>query len=98
MPYTREKWEILLGTYSAVADVPAVAFVKDLLERYPDTKVVLVDRGIERYKSLNEGVIEYVWSPAHRIISRLDSRFVSKLGAMAGRWTEGWMEAEERRA
>lgn len=78
--------------------MPAVAFAEDLLERYPDTEVVLVDRNIERYKSLNEGVIEYVWSPAHWIISRLDSRFVSKLGATAGRWTQGWMGAEERRA
>lgn len=78
--------------------MPAVAFAEDLLEHYFDTKVVLVDRDIERYKSLNKGVIEYVRSPAHRIIPRLDSHFVSILGATAGRWTQGWMGAEERRA
>ena len=46
-------------TWSAIADVPAIAFAEDLLERYPDTKAVLVDRDIERHKSPNEGLIEH---------------------------------------
>ena len=95
--YAREQWDKLLGNYSAVADLPAIAFAEDLLTSYPDAKVVLVERDIERwYRSFNEGVIENVWSPAIRLIARLDSRFVGKLGSTSARWTEGWMGAHSK--
>ena len=96
-PFTRVEWDQLLGNYSAVADLPAVAFPGDLLECYPDAKVVLVKRDIEKwYQSFNEGVIMNVWSPVLRLIARLDSRFVGRLGGTSGRWTEGWFKAHSR--
>ena len=95
--FTRVEWDRLLGNYSAVADLPAVAFPEDLLECYPDAKVVLVKRDIEKwYKSFDEGVIMNVWSPVLRLIARLDSRFVGKLAGTSGRWTQGWIKAHSR--
>ena len=87
--FTQSDWDQLLGNYSAVADLPAVAFSEDLLHCYPDAKVVLVERDIERwYQSFNDGVIMNVWSPVVRLIARLDTRFVGKLGGFSAldRW------------
>ena len=96
--FTQSDWDQLLGNYSAVADLPAVAFSEDLLHCYPDAKVVLVERDIERwYQSFNDGVIMNVRSPVVRLIARLDTRFVGKLGATSQRWTEGWFGAHSRR-
>ena len=80
-----------------MADLPAIAFPEDLLQCYPDAKVVLVDRDIEKwYQSFNDGIIMNVWSPFVRLVVRLDSRFVGKLGGTAARWTEGWFKAHSK--
>ena len=95
--YDRADWDRLLGSYSAVADLPAIVFAEDLLQCYPDAKVVLVERDIEKwYQSFNEGVILNVWNPTFRVIARLDSHFVGKLGSTSARWTEGWMRAHSQ--
>lgn len=96
-PFTRADWDQLLGNYSAVADLPAIAFPEDLLQCYPDAKVVLVKRDVEKwYHSFNEGVIINVWSPVVQLVARLDSRFVGRLGGTSARWTEGFFKAHSR--
>ncbi|KAL8904377.1 MAG: hypothetical protein Q9207_003302 [Kuettlingeria erythrocarpa] len=97
-PFTREDWDLLLGNYGAVSDLPAVLFAEDLLRWYPDAKVVLVERDIERwFRSFDDGVIASIWNPVIRTIARLDSRFVGKLGSTSERWTAGWMEAHSKK-
>ncbi len=96
--FTRTDWDQLLGNYSAVANLPAIAFSEDLLRCYPDAKVVLVERDIDRwYESFNDSIITNIYSPFLQLVARLDSRFVGKLGGTSGRWTEGWMEAHSRK-
>ena len=46
--FSRANWDQLPGNYSAVSDLPAIAFAEDLLHCYPDAKVVLVERDIEK--------------------------------------------------
>ena len=95
--FTRAEWDQLLGNYSAVADLPAVAFPEDLLRCYPDAKVILVKRDIEKwYQSFNEGIIMNVWSPVLQLIARFDSRLVGKLAATSSRWTKGLFKAHSR--
>lgn len=80
-----------------VADLPAIAFAEDLLRCYPDAKVVLVERDLEKwYQSFNDGVIANVWSPVIRLIAQVDTRFVGKLGGTSHRWTEGRIEAHSQ--
>lgn len=43
-PFTRADWDQLLGHCQAVTDTPCVIFYKELLEAYPDAKVVLTVR------------------------------------------------------
>ena len=93
-PFRKSDWDALLGNYSAVSDLPAIAFPQELLSAYPDAKVVLVERGIEKwYKSFDEGVMQNVWNPFLRFIAKLDWRFVSRLESTSGRWTRGWLNA-----
>lgn len=43
-PYTREDWDKLLGHCRAVTDVPSMCFAPELIEAYPEAKVVLSAR------------------------------------------------------
>ena len=43
-PYGKEQWDALLGHCQAVTDNPCVIFYKELLEAYPDAKVILTER------------------------------------------------------
>ena len=92
--FTLSNWDSFLGSYAALTDLPAVAFAEDLINSYPNAKVVLVERDIDKwYRSFNEGIIQNVWNPTIRFIAKLDRKLVGRLGSVADRWTEGWMEA-----
>ncbi|MCJ1323463.1 hypothetical protein MMC10_000123 [Thelotrema lepadinum] len=92
--FTREQWDQLLGAYGAVADLPAIAFAEDFIDIYPESKVVLVERDIEKwYQSFDDVVMESLWNPISRIVARLDTHFAGQLGGVSNRWARGWMEA-----
>ncbi|KAF7537002.1 hypothetical protein G7Z17_g12947 [Cylindrodendrum hubeiense] len=48
-PFTREDWDQLLGGSQAVCDWPAIAFAKELIEAYPEAKVVLTNREVDSW-------------------------------------------------
>lgn len=50
-PYTRKEWDSLLGHCRAVSDLPCVAFSHELIEAYPDAKVILTHppKGVDRW-------------------------------------------------
>ncbi|KAI9710659.1 MAG: hypothetical protein M1820_002492 [Bogoriella megaspora] len=90
-------WDKLLGNYAAVADLPAILFTQELLEAYPSSKVVLVERDIETwYRSFNEGIIIPVWNPIIRFLAVVDTRFIGRLGSTSARWTKHWLRANSR--
>lgn len=43
-PYGRKEWDALLGHCMAVTDTPCFMFYRELLETYPDAKVILTVR------------------------------------------------------
>ncbi|KAL9118054.1 MAG: hypothetical protein Q9187_005403 [Circinaria calcarea] len=43
-PFTREQWDQLLGQYKAVTDIPCAFFAEELIEAYPEAKVILTTR------------------------------------------------------
>ncbi|KAG9242749.1 P-loop containing nucleoside triphosphate hydrolase protein [Calycina marina] len=47
--FTREDWDQLLGNCQAVCDWPAVAFAKELIEAYPEAKVVMTTRDVDSW-------------------------------------------------
>ncbi|EOO00527.1 putative nad dependent epimerase protein [Phaeoacremonium minimum UCRPA7] len=61
--FTRDDWDQLFGPCEAVTDVASM-FAPQLIEAYPEAKIVLVRRDIERwYKSLDESVLKALWGP-----------------------------------
>lgn len=48
-PFTRADWDQLLGNCQAVCDWPAVAFAKELIEAYPEAKVILTTRDVDSW-------------------------------------------------
>jgi hypothetical protein len=48
-PFTRADWDKLLGHCQAVCDWPAIAFAKELIEAYPDAKVILTNRDVDSW-------------------------------------------------
>ena len=78
-PFTASDWDKLLGPYSAITDMPAVCFAPELIEQYPEAKIILVEREIESwYKSFNKGVIETTWDTfaVTRVLSVLEPQLV----------------------
>jgi hypothetical protein len=52
--FEREQWDALLGHCGAVTDQPAILFAEELLQAYPDAKVVVVERDVEPwYRSIS---------------------------------------------
>lgn len=47
--FGRKEWDALLGHCQAVCDVPAVHFAKELMDVYPEAKVVLTSRDVEKW-------------------------------------------------
>ncbi|KAK8162914.1 P-loop containing nucleoside triphosphate hydrolase protein [Phyllosticta citrichinensis] len=47
--FGREEWDQLLGHCQSVCDWPAIAFVKELVEAYPEAKVILTTRDVDSW-------------------------------------------------
>lgn len=57
--FTCNDWDQLLHNFGAVSsDTPAIAFAEELIRAYPQAKVILVERDIDKwYDSFNQNVI-----------------------------------------
>lgn len=91
-PFTRVEWDQLLADYSAVTDVPALAFSEDLISVYSEAKVVLMGRDIEKWhKSFHDAIINIMWGRWGHWIASLDPWFVGPIRTFtyAGR-KAGW--------
>ncbi|OBS20443.1 hypothetical protein FPOA_06812 [Fusarium poae] len=72
--FSRAEWDEVFGSYEAVSDV-ASFFAESLIPAYPDAKVILVERDIEKwYKS-----VLMIFEPAQ-------SAFYRNLGETVGKW------------
>ncbi|KAI6716159.1 NAD dependent epimerase/dehydratase [Diplocarpon mali] len=47
--FGREEWDSLLGHCQAVCDWPAICFAKELVEAYPEAKVILTTRNVDTW-------------------------------------------------
>ncbi|KAK5120739.1 hypothetical protein LTR85_006097 [Meristemomyces frigidus] len=62
-PFGRREWDQLLGHCGAVTDTPCVYFWRELLDAYPEAKVVLVERDEDKWFASCEGLLEGVLNP-----------------------------------
>lgn len=101
-PYTRVEWDQLLANYGAVTDVPALAFSEDLIAAYPEAKVILVERDIDRwFVSFDDAVIKVMWGRWGNWVANVDPWFVGPIRDVHMLWAKRWMgvhSAEEMRS
>ena len=65
-------WDGLLGGYEAAVDWPACTFYEELLQRYPDARVLLSVRDPERwYESTRDTIYQINLVQDHRRLSTL---------------------------
>lgn len=81
-------WDGFLRDYDAAVDWPACTFYEDLMEKYPDAKVLLSVRDPERwYESTRNTIYELsrlsVISPFSRLTFRLVGLFVPAIGEIS---------------
>ena len=50
-PYTKADFDKLLGDYDAVADLPGCVFAQQLLDAYPEAKVILTTRAYDAWEA-----------------------------------------------
>ncbi|TKA80326.1 hypothetical protein B0A55_02223 [Friedmanniomyces simplex] len=68
-----EQWDQLLGHCQAVCDWPAVAFAKNLVEAYPEAKVVLTTRNVDSwYASTMRTVHWRATEPGLQLAAKVD--------------------------
>ena len=71
--FGREQWDQLLGHCQAVCDWPAVAFAKELIQAYPEAKVILTTRDVDSwYASTMKTVHWRATEPQLRILAMFD--------------------------
>ncbi|KAL9089181.1 MAG: hypothetical protein Q9159_002652 [Coniocarpon cinnabarinum] len=89
-PYGRHEFDQLLHDFHAVSEIPACSFVQELLEAYPEAKVILVERDVESwYKSFDQNVISNCWNPFTRIVSRMDRWTLNPIRVTMDKWMKG---------
>lgn len=61
---TKKDFDELLGDFEVLSDFPFLGFWEEFVEWYPEAKVILVERDIDRwYASFDTGVISSVFTP-----------------------------------
>ncbi|CAM1507522.1 Fc.00g071630.m01.CDS01 [Cosmosporella sp. VM-42] len=72
-PFTRDDWDQLLGNAQAVCDWPSIAFAKELIEAYPEAKVVLTNRDVDSWHASTMKTVYWrVTDPELRWLSHFD--------------------------
>lgn len=96
VPFTRRDWDAVFGSSEAVTDVASL-FGEQLVNIYPDAKVVLVQRDFDAWwKSMEESVIGNFWGPVPDFIIGYVEPLLGTKGGMAGRkMLLGFFEAKD---
>ncbi|KAJ6526730.1 P-loop containing nucleoside triphosphate hydrolase protein [Mycena capillaripes] len=83
-PYGRAEWDQLLGNCAAVTDCPSVVFAEDLIAAYPDAKVVLTSRDLDKWwKSYTDTIRPMMDSRVFRFAAFLDPSGLGQFYKMA---------------
>ncbi|KAK4962870.1 hypothetical protein LTR10_000497 [Elasticomyces elasticus] len=79
-PFGRREFDNLLGYWSACTDQPAALFSEELVQAYPDAKVVLCERDTERwYGSYTKTVIDGSANPFVPLAALVDPGFLGQM-------------------
>ncbi|KAK6065230.1 SWR1 complex subunit vps71 [Seiridium cupressi] len=88
---TRAEWDELFVDCEAVTDIASL-FAEQLIEVYPDAKVVLVERDIEPWRVSIDEVFTGMYSPAATFfMTRIEPLLGTIAGPVSRRMWSGWL-------
>ncbi|KAH8724202.1 P-loop containing nucleoside triphosphate hydrolase protein [Phaeosphaeriaceae sp. PMI808] len=68
-PFGRVEFDKFLGRFDVLEDIPSILFADELLQAYPDAKVILTNRAVEPWlASMNATFFTKLWGPYTRIL------------------------------
>ncbi|KAH9892398.1 hypothetical protein F4778DRAFT_750456 [Xylariomycetidae sp. FL2044] len=83
--FTRADWDEIFGGYDAITDVGST-FADQLAAAYPDAKVVIVERDVERWApSFDSQILRAIWGPLADFICYVVCPVINNRGVMAMR-------------
>lgn len=89
LPLNSEVFDNLLGQFGACTDQPAAIFAAELVAAYPEAKVVLIERDVDKWlESFRKTVIAGTNSPAIPFVSRIDRECTGAMGRISDLITE----------
>lgn len=98
-PISKKQFDQVLGHCGAVTDIPCILFAAELIEYYPEAKVVLVERDIERwFTSWSKFLDEALGNPIMYNVAQLDPDYVGKIVRVGGEGTKLLVGNAETRA
>lgn len=97
-PFGLQEFDHLLGHWAAVTDLPAALFANELVTAYPDAKVVLIERDVEKwYKSFSEAIISSVQPGYMVIVEKLDPIFFGQMARLNDLITKHYFDVDQPR-
>jgi len=90
--FGREQWDQLFGHCQAICDWPCVAFAKELIEAYPDAKVLVTTRDVDSWHSSTMKTVHWrATEPELGIAAAMGDWAASMYKPMITKfWTEFW--------
>lgn len=93
----KQRFDMVLGECGAVNDAPCISFWKELIDTYPDAKVILVERDEEKWlasiRVLVEGLCGFM--PRYVLIYT-DPLWTGRILGVGLRWADTWFETGGR--
>ncbi|CAI6338615.1 unnamed protein product [Periconia digitata] len=93
-PYGREEFDKFLGDYDVLEDVPSILFAEELMEAYPDAKVILTTRSVASWlRSMSNTVLKiFEWKTLPYVASvdrKLFGPLTRSLSIILRHWGNG---------
>ena len=95
--FGREQWDQLLGHCAAVTDSPCQQFAPELIEAYPEAKVVLVERDVESWHGSWTRFVEAPFNPFLNFLRYTDPRWFGRIQQVGMTWMETQIHARNLR-
>ncbi|KAM5350116.1 hypothetical protein ACJ41O_006621 [Fusarium nematophilum] len=94
VPFSRAEWDEVFGEYDAVSDI-ASFYAESLIPAYPDAKVILVERDIEKWYNSIVPIIKPEENPRYRyLVTKISKINGYGVGPSCFRMHQGWTRAE----
>lgn len=96
--FARADWDDVFQGYTAVsADPPAVGFAAELIDAYPDAKVLLVERDEDAwFASMDATVMDHMFRWDLNFVSDLDPQLIGPVRDMQKHWVRSWWRVSSK--